>query len=69
MNNSKFNQTLKTAKAIYLVSGLRDVVIYLDAKEELGDISFRENNVILDRVSVAYANTTVGELDKIRNMF
>ena len=65
----KFNETLKTAKTIYVVSGLKEMITYLDAKEELGDITEEDSDKIIDLATAVYANMTVGELDKIRNMF
>lgn len=65
----KYRETVKTAKAIYVVSGLQEMIIYLDAKVEREEITEEENNEIVDIVSAAYASMTVGELDKIRNMF
>lgn len=68
-NIAKYNKTMKTAKAIYVVSGLRDTIIYLDAKQEIGDITAEDNYEIFDLVRAAYVNVTVDELNKIRNMF
>lgn len=65
----KFKETKKTAKAIYIVSGLKEMVTYLDAKEELGEITEAQSNKILDLISKECANMTYGELEKIRSMF
>lgn len=68
-NMTKFNRTVKVAKAIYVVSGLREMTLFLDAEQEFGTITADDNNEIVDLVIAAYANVRVDELDKIRNMF
>ena len=45
------------------------MAIYLDAKEELGEITKEENEGITKIVTAAYMNVTVGELNIIRKMF
>lgn len=64
-----YNEAVKVAKAIYVVSGLQEMVTYLDAKVQLDYITEEDYDEIVTLVSAAYANVTVGELDKIRKMF
>lgn len=65
----KYNEAVKVAKAIYVVSGLQEMMLYLDAKVEQEEITEEDSNEIITFVSAVYANATVGELDEIRKLF
>lgn len=66
---AKYNEAVKVAKAIYVVSGLQEMMVYLDTKVDNNDITEEDSDEIVLVVTGAYANVTVGELDKIRAMF
>lgn len=67
-NMRKFIETKKTAKAIYIVSGLKEMWFYLDGKVEQGDITEKESDEIIDSVTKEYASMTTGRRKEIENM-
>lgn len=65
----RFNEAMKTAKAIYVVSGLKEMITYLDAKKSLGEITKEDSDEIIDLVTALYENADIYELAEIRNKF
>lgn len=66
---AKYNEAVKVAKAIYVVSGLQEMMVYLDAKVEREEITEEESDEIVLLATTEYTKMIVAELDKIRNMF
>ena len=58
----------KVAKAIYIVSGLEQMNVYLDNLVMIEYITEEEMDEIIDKVTDGLANVTVGDFEKIRNM-
>lgn len=57
------------AAAVYIVGGLEDAVIYLDALAGGGKITEAEADAIIERIGRKYEKMTVAEVEKIRAMF
>lgn len=68
-NIVKFTETKKTAKAIYVLSGLKEMTIYLDGKVQWGEITEEEQAKMIDMVTEECASIKVSEREKIWNMF
>lgn len=58
----------KVAKAIYIVSGLEQMNIYLDNLVMMEYITDEQMDEIIDKVTDGIANVTVGDFEKIRKM-
>ena len=58
----------KVAKAIYIVSGLEQMNIYLDNLVNMEYITDEQMDEIIDKVTDGLANVTVGDFEKIRKM-
>lgn len=58
----------KVAKAIYIVSGLEQMNIYLDNLVMMEYITDEQMDEIIDKVTDRLANVTVGDFEKIRKM-
>lgn len=68
-NLVKFNEAKKTAKAIYVLSGLKEMTIYLDGKVQWGELTDEEQGRITIMVTEECANIKVIERKKIWDMF
>lgn len=58
----------KVAKAIYIVSGLEQMNIYLDNLVMMEYITGEQMDEIIDKVTDGLANVTVGDFENIRKM-
>ena len=61
--------TYKSAKAIYLISGLGDAYFFLYALVDSGAITEEITDSMLERISKECAGMTMAEIDKIKAMF
>ena len=58
----------KVAKAIYIVSGLEQMNIYLDNLVMMEYITDEQMDEIIDKITDGLANVTVGDFEKIKKM-
>lgn len=58
----------KVAKAIYIVSGLEQMNIYLDNLVMMEYITDEQMDEIIDKVTDRFANVTIDNFEKIRKM-
>lgn len=61
-------ETMKVAKAILIVADFKEMVTYLYAKEELGEITEQDVDRIIEFVTNECSTMTGAEADMIRNM-
>lgn len=64
----RMKEYAKVAKAIYIVSGLEQMNIYLDNLVMMEYITDEQMDEIIDKVTDGLANVTVGDFEKIRKM-
>ena len=58
----------KVAKAIYIVSDLEQMNIYLDGLVMMDYITYEQMDEIIEKVTDGFANVKVGDFKKIRKM-
>lgn len=58
----------KVAKAIYIVSDLEQMNIYLDGLVMMDYITYEQMDEIIEKVTDDLVNVTVGDFEKIRKM-
>lgn len=64
----RINKYEKVAKAIYIVSDLEQMNIYLDGLVMMDYITYEQMDEIIDKVTDGLVNVTVGDFEKIRKM-